>query len=106
MILDRHKRACLDCTADYALTLLNCISVDDMDNKKAPAVAGAPVLQPPCCKTGGFIGAYGSSPEASISASSIAPGEHMMLMKVAPVSLATIGRCGQLMAIRNRANRA
>ena len=52
------------------------------------------------------INTYGSSPDASIRASSIAPGEHIMLMKVAPVSLATIGRCGQLMAMRKRANSA
>ena len=30
----------------------------------------------------------------------------MMFMKVAPVSLAIIGRCGQLMAMRKRANSA
>lgn len=55
---------------------------------------------------GQFMAAYGSSPEASIRADSIAPGVHMMLMNVAPVSLAIIGRCGQLIAIRKRANRA
>ena len=47
-----------------------------------------------------------SPPAALVNASSIALGAHMMLKKVAPVSLWIIGRCGQLMAMRKRAYRA
>jgi len=47
-------------------------------------------------------GCYNSPPAALVSASSIAFGEHMMLKKVPPLLLATMGRCGQLMAMRKR----
>jgi hypothetical protein len=76
--------------------------------KKAPAIAGAFVVYN-CLdgkRSGSLLYDYGSSPEAWISASSMAPGEHMMLMKVPPDSLATMGRCGQLIAMRKRANKA
>jgi hypothetical protein len=41
-------------------------------------------------------------PAIFIRAPSIAPGAHIMLRKVAPVSLAIIGKCGQLIAILKR----
>lgn len=75
-------------------------------NKKSPCECrGFGLLQMSAGTEGSSYG-YSSPPAAWISASSIAPGEHMIFMKVPPVLLATIGRCGQLMAIRKRANRA
>jgi hypothetical protein len=47
-------------------------------------------------------GGYSSPPAALVRASSMAFGAHMMLKKVAPLELATIGRSGQSMASRNR----
>jgi len=73
--------------------------------KKTPTyLAGVSVSTPagayaPASGTG--VG-YNSPPEAWVSASSIAFGEHMMLKKVPPLLPATIGKCGQSMAMRKR----
>ena len=109
MLLDRHSSVYLDRMTGYrdatTVAAVRHTSVGVMDNKKPLQLQGLRYYSRRV-KPAVVINTYGSSPDASIRASSIAPGEHMMLMKVAPVSLATIGRCGQLMAMRKRANSA